>query len=63
MAHCPSPRRPLSKQGTWRTYTTTDGLAALQVEHIVEDQEGYPSSVLDIGRRGDPATASCSQGP
>ena len=41
MTHSPSPRRPLSKQGTWRTYTTTDGLAALQVEHIVEDQEGY----------------------
>jgi len=41
MTHSASPRRPLGKQGTWRTYTTTDGLAALQVEHIVEDQEGY----------------------
>ena len=28
-------------KGTWRTYTTADGLAALQVEHIVEDDDGY----------------------
>ena len=41
MTDSPSLRRPLSKKGTWHTYTTTDGLAALQVEHIVEDQEGY----------------------
>jgi signal transduction histidine kinase/ligand-binding sensor domain-containing protein len=31
----------LSRKGTWRTYTTADGLAGLQVEHIAEDQEGY----------------------
>lgn len=41
MTHSPEQRRPLGKQGIWRTYTTADGLAALQVEHIVEDQEGY----------------------
>ena len=31
----------LSRQGTWRTYTTRDGLAGLQVEHIVEDRDGF----------------------
>ena len=30
-----------SPKGTWRTYTPADGLAALHVEDIVEDQEGY----------------------
>jgi len=37
----PALNQLLSHKGTWRTYTTADGLAALQVEHIVEDQEGY----------------------
>ena len=32
--------RKLSHQGTWRTYTPADGLAARRVEHIAEDQEG-----------------------
>jgi len=32
---------PPHGKGAWRTYTTADGLAGLQVEHIVEDQEGY----------------------
>ncbi|NKB72432.1 MAG: AAA domain-containing protein [Candidatus Latescibacteria bacterium] len=30
----------LSFKGTWRTYTTTDGLASLKVEHIAEDRDG-----------------------
>ena len=33
--------RKLNRKGTWRTYTTADGLAGLQVEHIVEDPKGY----------------------
>ena len=36
-----APKGTLSPKGTWRTYTPADGLAALHVEHIVEDQEGY----------------------
>ncbi|MBI4288192.1 MAG: hypothetical protein HY671_07190, partial [Chloroflexi bacterium] len=35
------PLPPLSHKGTWRTYTTADGLAGLLVEHIAEDREGY----------------------
>lgn len=27
--------------GTWRTYTPSDGLAALKCEHLLEDQQGY----------------------
>ncbi|NKB66473.1 MAG: AAA domain-containing protein [Candidatus Latescibacteria bacterium] len=27
--------------GTWQTYTTADGLAGLQIEHIAEDEAGY----------------------
>jgi ligand-binding sensor domain-containing protein len=27
--------------GTWRTYTTADGLASLRAEHITEDHDGY----------------------
>ena len=30
-----------SRLGTWQTYTTADGLAGLQVEHIAEDEAGY----------------------
>ena len=37
----PDSKQTLSNKGIWRTYTTADGLAGLQVEHIVEDQEGY----------------------
>ena len=32
---------PLSRNGIWRTYTTADGLAGLQVEHIAQDRDGY----------------------
>jgi len=31
---------PLSRNGTWRTYTPVDGLAGLRVEHIAEDHDG-----------------------
>ena len=31
----------LNSKGSWRTFTTSDGLAGLQVEHIAEDGEGY----------------------
>jgi len=33
--------RNLSRKGTWRTYTTADGLTGLHVEHIAEDTQGY----------------------
>lgn len=36
-----STTRSLNPKGTWRTYTTTEGLAGLQTEHIAEDAEGY----------------------
>ena len=32
---------PFDTRGAWRRYTTADGLAALQTEHIVEDGDGY----------------------
>jgi len=41
MDYTPAVQPTLSHEGTWRTYTPVDGLAALQVEHIAEDQEGY----------------------
>ena len=31
----------LNPKGTWRTYTTADGLAGMQTEHIAEDADGY----------------------
>ena len=34
----PTPPPPL--HGTWRTYTTTDGLASLKVDHIAQDRDG-----------------------
>ena len=32
---------PFEQRGAWRRYTTADGLAANQTEHIVEDADGY----------------------
>ncbi|NKB72804.1 MAG: AAA domain-containing protein [Candidatus Latescibacteria bacterium] len=32
---------PVPLHGTWRTYTTADGLASLKVDHIAEDRDGY----------------------
>ncbi|MEW6753122.1 MAG: two-component regulator propeller domain-containing protein [Candidatus Latescibacterota bacterium] len=32
---------PFDQRGAWRRYTTADGLAANQTEHIVEDHDGY----------------------
>ena len=32
---------PVVLHGTWRTYTTADGLASLRAEHITEDHDGY----------------------
>ena len=32
---------PVALHGTWRTYTTADGLASLRAEHITEDHDGY----------------------
>ena len=33
--------KPLERTGTWRTYSTAEGLAGVRVEHIAEDSEGY----------------------
>ena len=33
--------KPLSRMGTWKTYSTQDGLPSLRIEHIAEDREGY----------------------
>ena len=33
--------KPLSRMGTWKTYSTHDGLPSLRIEHIAEDSEGY----------------------
>ena len=41
MSDTVEPKCPLSMNGTWRTYTTADGLAGLKTEHIAEDSEGY----------------------
>ena len=30
-----------AKKGTWRTYTPSNGLAALKCEHLAEDRQGY----------------------
>ena len=32
---------PLSRTGTWKTYSTDHGLPSLRIEHITEDREGY----------------------
>ena len=40
MDHTVPTSRPFSPRGSWRTYTTADGLAALHVVHIVQDVEG-----------------------
>ncbi len=32
---------PLDRTGTWRTYSTADGLPGVRIEHIAEDSEGY----------------------
>ena len=31
----------LDRTGTWRTYSLSDGLAGVRIEHITEDSEGY----------------------
>ena len=33
--------KPLDRTGTWRTYSISDGVAGLRIEHIAEDSEGY----------------------
>ncbi len=33
--------KALSRMGTWKTYSTHDGLPSLRIEHIAEDSEGY----------------------
>ena len=33
--------KPLSRTGTWKTYSIDDGLPSLRIEHIAEDREGY----------------------
>ena len=33
--------KPLSRMGTWKTYSTSQGLPSLRIEHIAEDSEGY----------------------
>lgn len=32
---------PLDRTGTWRTYTTADGLPGMRIEHIAQDSDGY----------------------
>ena len=32
---------PLSRMGTWKTYSTSQGLPSLRIDHITEDREGY----------------------
>ena len=32
---------PLDRRGTWRTYSTADGLPGIRIEHIAEDREGF----------------------
>jgi ligand-binding sensor domain-containing protein len=32
---------PFDQRGAWRRYTTADGLAANQTEHLTEDRDGY----------------------
>ena len=33
--------KPLSRMGTWKTYSIDHGLPSLRLEHIAEDREGY----------------------
>ena len=33
--------KPLSRTGTWKTYSTDHGLPSLRIEHIAEDSKGY----------------------
>ena len=33
--------KSLDRKGTWRTYSMTDGLTGMRIEHIAEDSEGY----------------------
>ena len=33
--------KPLSRMGTWKTYSIDHGLPSLRIEHIAEDSEGY----------------------
>ena len=33
--------RSLDRTGTWRTYSTADGLAGMRIEHIAEDSKDY----------------------
>ena len=33
--------KPLSRMGTWKTYSIDDGLPSLRIEHIAEDSAGY----------------------
>ena len=33
--------KPLSRMGTWKTYSLGDGLPSLRIEHIAEDSAGY----------------------
>ena len=33
--------KPLDRTGTWRTYSVTNGLSGMRIEHIAEDSEGY----------------------
>ena len=33
--------KPLSRTGTWKTYSTDHGLPSLRIEHITEDSKGY----------------------
>jgi len=40
---------PVALHGTWRTYTTADGLASLRAEHITEDHDGYLWFATDGG--------------
>ena len=33
--------KPLDRTGIWRTYSVSEGLAGMRIEHIAEDSEGY----------------------
>ena len=37
----PDVLRALERPGSWRVYSTDDGLAGLQIEHLAEDADGY----------------------
>ena len=32
--------KPLSRMGTWQTYSIDEGLPSLRIEHIAEDSAG-----------------------